>query len=107
MEPDFVDAFNSGHRLYSLRSSVSSANYQIAAKRAELESAEVRSTEAGLGLIAGETTTQDRILLLAELKDLAERTGHLEAEILELVEDRAIYEQQLAAYEETIANVSY
>ena len=107
MEPDFVAAFNSGHRLYSLRSSVNSTNYQIAAKRAELENSKVRITEAELGLIARETTTENRIMLLAELKDLAERTGQLEAEIISLVEDRVIYEQQLAAYEETIANASY
>ncbi len=107
MEPDFVDAFNAGHQLYNLKASVSSANYQIAAKRAELEHAEARITEAELALIARETTTEDRILLLAELKDLSERTGQLEAQIVELIEERATYEQQLAAYEETIADVSY
>ncbi len=107
MEPDFVDAFNTGHQLYNLRASVNSANYQISAKRAELDSAEKRIIEAELALIARDTTTEDRILLLAELKDLSERTGQLDAEIVELVEDRVIYEQQLAAYEETIAGNSY
>lgn len=107
MEPDFVAAFNSGHQLYNLRSSVNSANYQITAKRTELENSEKRIIEAELALIARETTTQERILLLAELKDLSERTGQLEAEIVELVEERVVYEQQLAAYEETIASASY
>lgn len=107
LEPDFVDAFNSGHQLHNLRASVSSANYQISARRAELENAEARIIEAELLLIARETTTENRILLLAELKDLSERTGQLEAEIVELIEERVVYEQQLAAYEEMIANVSY
>lgn len=107
MEPDFVDAFNAGHQLHNLRASVSSTNYQIAAKRTELELADKRILEAELGLIARETTTQDRILLLAELKDLSERTGQLEAQIVELIEERVVYEQQLAAYEEMIANVNY
>ena len=107
MEPDFVDAFNTGHQLYNLRSSVNSANYQISAKRSELERSEKRVIEAELLLIARDTTTEERILLLAELKDLSERTGQLEAEIVELTEDRVIYEQQLAAYEETIAGNSY
>ncbi|MDA0992863.1 MAG: DUF2799 domain-containing protein [Proteobacteria bacterium] len=107
LEPDFVDAFNTGHTLYNLRASVNSASYQISAKKAELDRAEKRITEAELGLISRETTTEDRILLLAELKDLSERTGQLEAEIVGLVEDRAVYEQQLAAYEQTIANASY
>jgi hypothetical protein len=107
MEPDFVDAFNTGHQLYNLRASVNSANYQIGARRAELERSEKRITEAELALISRETSTENRIRLLAELKDLSERTGQLESEIVALVEDRAIYEQQLAAYEETIAGNSY
>lgn len=107
MEPDFVDAFNSGHQLYNLRASVSSTNYQISAKRAELETAEKRILEAELLLIARDTTTENRILLLAELKELSERTGQLDAQIVELIEDRVVYEQQLAAYEETLANVNY
>ena len=107
LEPDFVDAFNSGHQLYSLRASVSAANYQIAAKRTELERADSRILEAELLLIARDTTTENRILLLAELKDLSERTGQLEAEIVDLIEERVVYEQQLAAYEEMLANVNY
>jgi hypothetical protein len=107
MEPDFVDAFNSGHTLHNLRSSVNSANYQINAKKAELEISEKRILKAELALIARETTTEDRILLLAELKDLSERTGQLEAEIVALVEERVVYEQQLAAYEQTLADTSY
>ena len=86
---------------------MNSANYQIAAKRTELEIAEKRILEAELLLIARDTTTENRILLLAELKDLSERTGQLEAQIVELIEERVVYEQQLASYEETIANVSY
>ena len=107
MEPDFVDAFNAGHQLHNLRASVNSANYQISAKRTELEIADKRILEAELLLIARDTTTENRILLLAELKDLSERTGQLDAQIVELIEERVVYEQQLAAYEETIANVSY
>ena len=46
-------------------------------------------------------------MLLADLKDLSERTGELEAEIAELIEERAIFEQQLAAYEAIIADAGY
>lgn len=107
LEPDFVDAFNSGHRLHSLRSNVNSATYQINAKRAELERNEDRMREAEAELIGSETSTQDRILVLAELKDLSERAGQLEAEIVDLLEERAIYEQQLAEYEAMIADIRY
>jgi glutamate racemase len=58
-------------------------------------------------LIATETTVQDRILLLADLKDLSERTGQLEAEILNLVDDRARHEEQLANYQASVASFGY
>lgn len=107
LEMDFVDAYNSGHQLHSLRSAVNSATYQINAKEAELERTkdEIRQTEAAL--IAVETTIEDRILLLADLKDLSERTGQLEAEIVDLVEDRAVSEQRLASYETILADSGY
>lgn len=107
LEPNFVEAFNSGHRLYNLRSSVRSANNQINARKTELERAEKRTVTAGIELVAAETTTENRILLLAELKDLSERTGQLETEIVNLVEERVVYEQQLAEYERYIADVRY
>jgi len=107
MEADFVDAFNAGHKLHTLRSSVNSANYQINAKKAELERTEDKIRRIEADLISRETTTEDRVLLLVDLKNESELTGQLEAEIIGLVEDRAVYEQQLAAYESMIADASY
>ena len=107
LEPDFVDAYNSGHKLYNLRSSVNSANYQINARKAELEKTEDRIRQVEADLISSETSAQDRVLLLVDLKDLAERTGELDAEIVELVEERAVHEQQLAQYEAMIADANY
>ena len=100
LEPDFVTAFNSGHRLYTLRASVNSTNHQLNSRRSELERNEDRTISAGIGLVSQETTTENRILLLAELKDLSERKGQLETEIVALIEDRVVFEQQLAEYED-------
>lgn len=107
MEPDFVDAYNSGHKLYNLRANVSSANSQIASRKAALERNEKRIREVEAALIARDTSAEDRVLLLVELKDLSEETGQIEAEIVALVEERAIYEQQLAEYESIIADARY
>ena len=85
---------------------MSNANRQINSRRAELERAEDRTISAGVELVAAETTTEERILLLAELKDLSERTGQLETEIVNLIEERVIYEQQLAEYEAYIAGTN-
>ncbi len=107
MEYDFVEAFNSGHQLYNLRASVNSVTYQINARENELEETreDIRTAEAEL--IAKETTVQDRVLLLADLKDMSERIGQLEAEIVDLIEERAISEQQLAQYQAVLANSGY
>jgi hypothetical protein len=107
MEIDFVDAYNSGHQLYTLRSAVNSASYQINNKRAELERTGDSIREAEALLIARETTVQERVLLLAEIKDLAERSGQLEAEIVDLVEERAVSEQRLASYATLLADSGY
>ncbi len=107
LEMDFIDAYNSGHQLYTLRSAVKSATYQISAKKTELGRLEDRIRDAEAALIAQETTVEDRVLLLADLKDFSERTGQLEAEIVDLVEDRALSEQRLASYETILADSGY
>ena len=107
LEPQFLDAYRSGYHLYNLRSNVNSATYQINAKEQELDEIkeEIRAKEAAL--IASGTTTEERILLLADLKDLSERTGQLESEIYLLIDDRARHEEQLTSYQATLANSGY
>jgi len=107
MEYDFVEAFNSGHQLYNLRSSVNSINQQISAREGELKQTKDDIRTAEVALIAKETTVQDRVLLLADLKELSERIGQLEAEIVDLVEERAISEKQLASYQSVLADTGY
>jgi hypothetical protein len=107
MEMGFVDAYNSGHQLYTLRSAVSSATYQISAKKAEIKNIEEHVREAEAELIARETSVEDRVMLLSDLKDYSERTGQLEAEIVGLIEDRAISEQRLQSYEVILADSGY
>lgn len=107
MEEEFLDAYRVGYELHSLRSNVSNANSKIYYKEAELERIKdkIRATEADL--ISDEVTTEDRILLLVDLKDYSERTGELEAEIEHLIADRARYEYELRDYESTVAAYGY
>ena len=107
MEGDFVDAYNQGHQLYTLRSRVNGATNQINAKEHELDNTHDRIRNAEALLISADTTIEDRVLLLADLKELSERTGQLEAEIAELIEERAIFEQQLNAYQAVIADAGF
>ena len=107
MEEEFLDAYRVGYELHSLRSNVSNANSKIYYKEAELERIEdkIRAKEAEL--ISDGVSTEDRILLLADLKDLSERTGELESEVERLVADRARYEYELRDYESTVAAYGY
>jgi len=107
MEADFVDAYNSGHQLYTLRSRVNSATNQINAKKHELEKTHDKIRSAEAELISAETTIENRVLLLSDLKEFSERTGQLDAEIAGLIEERAISEQQLAAYQAVIADAGF
>lgn len=107
MEGEFVDAYRAGYHLYELQANVNSANAQIAAKQHELEHINVTIREKEALLIATETTTQERILILADLKDLSERTGELEVEVAMLIDDRARHEEQLANYQASVAHFGY
>ena len=107
LEADFLDAYRVGQQLYTLRSKVSSANTQIYNKKHELEDIEDQITHSEALLIGDQTTIEDRVLLLADLKRLSERTGELEIEIEALIADRARHEQNLQHYEQTVAAYGY
>jgi hypothetical protein len=107
LEPDFLDAYNAGYHLYTLRANVNRANSKIGSRKRELEKVResIRSKEAGL--IASETSTEDRIRLIADLKDLSQRTGELEAELQLLYEERARYKADLENYQATVVELGY
>lgn len=103
LEEEFLDAYRVGHELYTLRSNVNAADNRIAARKAELESVRESIQTKESELLAPETAVQDRVLLLADLKELSERTGELEAQIEDLIDERARHEVNLAQYEQTVA----
>lgn len=106
-EAGFLDAYRAGYQLYTLRSYVNRANSEIYNKKQELEAAEKGAAATGVALVSSETTTEERVLLLVDLKQLSEHIGQLEAEIESLIIDRAQYEQDLQLYEQTVAAYNY
>ena len=107
LEQSFLEAYNAGYHLFTLRSNVNRADASINAKERELEriADEIRNKEAAL--IDKETATEERILLLADLKELSERTGELEEEIRALYEERAYHQVELDNYRVTVADYGY
>lgn len=106
-EADFLDAYNAGHRLYTLRSNVNRANSAINSKENELDRIEETLIRNGAALIATETTTEEKVLLLAEMKNLAERTGKLQAEIKDLYDVRARNQVELEHYQLVVVDLGY
>lgn len=107
LEADFLDAYNTGHHLYSLRSRVNRANSSIKSKEHELDEIEDALLQNGIDIIASETTQEERILLLADMKNMAERTGQLEAEIKDLYEVRAHAQAELEHYQMVVVDLGY
>ena len=107
LEADFVDAYNAGHHLYTLRSNVNRANSAIHSRENELERIEKTLIKNGVALIAVETTTEQRVLLLADMRNLAGRTGKLQAEIKELYDVRARNQVELEHYQLVVADLGY
>lgn len=107
LEQDFLDAYNAGYHLFTLRSNVSRANANIEARERELVRIEDKIRQKEAALIDRETPTEERVLLLADLKELSERTGELEEEIRMLYEERAFHEVELSNYQVTVADYGY
>lgn len=106
-EPGFLDAYRTGQQLHTLRSNVNTTSSAIRSREDGLERVRVQIRETEAALISRETSTEDRILLLADLKDLSEETGRLEAEIKDLTEERAYHEHQLQSFEAVLADSGY
>ena len=107
LEERFLDAYRVGYQLYNLRSSVDGVSARIDGRENELERTREKIGEKEALLIAEETKTEERILLLADLKALSERAGELETEIAALIDDRARREYELRDYEATVAAYGY
>jgi uncharacterized small protein (DUF1192 family) len=107
MEEEFLDAYRVGSQLHSLRSNVNNASSRIYSKEAELKRTKEKIRDKQAELISDDVTPQDRLLLLTDIKELAERSGELEAEIEQLVADKARHEHELKDYEQTVAAYGY
>jgi len=107
LEADFLDAYNAGYHLYTLQSNVNRTNSAINSRQHEVERIEDEMREKEAALISQETTTEERVLLLVDLKDLSERIGQLEAEIQDLYEQRARHQVELEHYQVAVIDYRY
>jgi hypothetical protein len=104
---DFLDAFNAGRRLHMLRSSVKNADTSIHTKERELKRIDDSAKAKVVALISDETAQSERVSLLIDIKDIAERSGQLESEIKELYAARARAQVKLEDHQLVVARLGY
>ncbi len=98
LEPAFAEAYQAGRHLHQLQSGVRSAESRIQARRNALAKASDERKAAEAELIADDTEAMRRIVLLNEIRELAEQQGKLETEIVELEREKAVSEERLESY---------
>jgi hypothetical protein len=103
LEPDFQAAFGEGRHLYTLEANLRNTTSRIGQNRKQAEAAKKAMTQKEAALITEGTSAPERVVLLAEMKDLATRQGQLDSELIELERLRAVQQEDLLTYQETLA----
>jgi len=101
LESDFLDAYNQGHKLYRLESEVRHITRTLESKRNQIRSIEVEIRDTGVQLITDNSSTEQRVVLLDELRILAEERATIEEEIPLLEKDLAAKNRRLSAIRAT------
>jgi hypothetical protein len=103
LEAAFVAEFNTGRRLHDLEWAVQRVDSQIASNYREQESIREELTRIGASMIAGDTTTEQRLLMVSRSAELGRRYGELTAQTKSLEDERVVHEIELRDYEQTLA----
>ncbi len=103
LEEEFTIAYQFGSRLHDLQTSVRNIDRTISAKQQRIENIDEELIQASADLVADGRSVEERVSLLATTKRLAEEQGRLETEINELIEEKALRQNELAQYEDQLA----
>jgi hypothetical protein len=103
LEADFVAEYNAGRQLFELESALRSVDARIAGNYRAQENIKQELTSIAATMIAGDTTAEQRLKLVARSADLGRRFGELTSEIQLLERDRAVHERDLLDYRQTLA----
>ena len=102
-ERDFIVAYEAGRQLYSLENAVASAEDAIRRAHRDLHRVEDKIAHTQVGLVSPDTTIEDRLLLLADLKHFSEEKGNIETAIIALSRDHQAAQDELAEYRRFVA----
>lgn len=105
LDPPFVDAYQSGRQLYTLRSRVGSTQGEIYSMHAELERIDRDLVGIGAQILDPTVTNEQRAQLLVDSKHMAERKGEIKARIPQLESELVGYQRDLDDYRATLTYV--
>lgn len=105
LDPPFVDAYQSGRQLYTLRSRVGSTQGEIYSMHAELERIDRDLVSIGAQILDPTVNNEQRAQLLVDSKHMAERKGEIKARIPQLESELVGYQRDLDDYRATLTYV--
>ena len=104
-EPAFLAAYEDGRTLYELRYDVNRLVNEIASTERQIDQIEDDIEHGTLAMIGEGLTAQERLLILSDTKDLAERKGQLEDHLDYLAEELGASRERLDDYQQMQASV--
>jgi hypothetical protein len=104
-DQQFVDAYQSGRHLYSLRSRVGSTQDEIYSMRAELEQIDRNLVSIAAQVVDPTLTAEQRAQLVVDTKHMAERKGEIKARIPQLETELVVYQRELDDYRATLTYI--
>ena len=102
LDESFVDAYQSGRQLHTLRSRVGATAHEIDSMRAEMDRIEHDLVTVAAKILDPSITQEHRAQLLVDSKQMAERKGELKARIPQLESDLIVYRHELDDYRATL-----
>lgn len=103
VETDFLAAYSDGRQLYTLTSALQQIDYEIDRGEDRMISIKHEIEEKELALVLKDTTTEDRVQLLLDIKHLQEERGRLRKELKTLRVDRGYAIDDLEDYRSEIS----
>lgn len=105
LDAPFMDAYESGRQLYTLRSRVGYTADQISSMQAESDRLDADLVSIAARILDPTITNEYRAQLLVDSKHMAERKGEIRARIPQLRDDLAVYQRDLDEYRATLTYV--
>jgi hypothetical protein len=105
LDGPFVEAYESGRRLYTLRERVNDTAGEIESLKVESDRLDASIASAATRILDSSLSTEQKAQLLVDSKNMAERKGEIRARIPRLESDLQMYQRELDDYRSTLSYV--